>query len=555
MKKHLIWVILLACVSTLTNPVFAAESTEKADLANEESWSHFENLIDTIKYTRKQLANKRSALRKAVTEREKERLTQEVEQISQDVQSLQIALEMLLTGGADMSLFGVQEEEKKFDWREQLESVFEPIVVEMRKLTERPRKIERLKRELEIYQERLDVAEAAVLSVSVHRENAPTPQLKTAFKGIEERWVHRRNDLKNRMSVAQFELKQLQKPAGATQRDPATALKELLGTRVLNLFLALVVMAVVYGVLKYLANLYHQAVMRRAHTRKVFAARFVNLLFYSLTGLVVLLSGMAVFYVRGDWILLTILLIVVAGAAWALQKYLPKVLTEMKIMLNFGPVREGERINYNGLPWQVNALTFYATLVNPALQGGSLQVPVRELVSYQSRKFEAGEPWFPSQVGDYILFDDEVFGEVITQTPEMVQVKVYDSIQTFSTSAYIDKQPRNLSKNGFTYMIPFGLDYRHQSEITGKIVDLLGASLKRGLEAEDAGKFLQDLHVTFDQAGASSLDMIIVARFSGKAASDYLVNRRLIQKLSVEACNHYGWVIPFNQLTVHSVVS
>jgi len=54
------------------------------------------------------------------------------------------------------------------------------------------------------------------------------------------------------------------------------------------------------------------------------------------------------------------------------------------------------------------------------------------------------------------------------------------------------------------------------------------------------------------EAGASSLDFEILADFSGKVAQYHNVLARAIQRIAVDACNKYGWVIPFTQLTLHT---
>lgn len=555
LRPLLIVLLLLAAIplSAMAEQAPLEAAAEKNGAIDDENWSQFQNLLNVIKTTRQALIERRSELNTAVTDRERVRITQEIEQTSLDLQQLQLALEMMLTGGADISLFRAKTEEEKIDWRTQLESVFEPILVEMRRLTERPRKLERLRNELEFYQERLDVAEAAVLSISTYRENAPTPELKKDFGSIEEPWRRKRDDLKNRLALTKFELKEVSDPNRGPQRDPAQALKDLLGGHVLNLGLALAVMGMVYALLKLFAGLYHRAVMRRAQTRKVFLARFGNLLFYFFTGLVVLLSGMSVLYLRGDWVLLALVVIGLAGAAWALQRSLPRFVTEMKIMLNLGPVREGERVVYNGLPWRVNALTFSASLQNPLLEGGTLQVPVRELVAFQSRRFDENEPWFPSAAGDYVIFDDNTYGRVIVQTPEAVQVLVLNAVQTFTATTYLDRSPRNLSREGFNLSISFGLDYQHQAEITTTIPQRMEAYLREGLSKSPIGQALRELRVEFELANASSLDLAIIATFTGAVAGNYLETRRLIQRLAVDACNSCGWVIPFNQLAIHMV--
>lgn len=527
-----------------------AAAPSEAVARSPESWQHLQILVDTIKRTSSELARQRAMLRETVDDRERAAIYNEIDRLLLDFQSLQTALEMLATDGADISLFGLKEE-AAFNWRKELESVFEPILVELRRLTERPRKIERLRNDQAYYKQRLDVAEAALRSVVENRENAPTPELKQAFASIEERWIRRRDDVANRYSLASYELGETLSPSKRPQRDPVEALQELLSGRVLNLVMAIVVMAAVYLLMRLLANSYERHVSRRVRRQGVFAARVGSLVFYLLTTVLVVFSAMAVFYVRGDWLLLGLLIILLVGAAWALQKSLPRFLMEARLMLNLGPVREGERLVYNGLPWRVDTLGFYATLVNPLLQGGKLRIPVRALVDSYSRAFQDQEPWFPARTGDCVLLDDKTYGKVLIQTPEAVQVQALGAVKTYSVGAFLAQNPRNLSVRGFTLVLTFGFDYRHQAEITGVLRTQLEHDLKSGLAASPAAEFLSTFTLEFKEAGASSLDLAAIAAFTGAAAEHYFAFQRLLQRLAVDACNEHGWVIPFNQVTVH----
>jgi len=518
---------------------------------NPSKWQHLETLVNTIDSTRKQLAERRSELRQSEDERERKRLSQEIDQLSFDLESLTTAWEMMATGGAVLDIFGEKTEEAAFNWRDELQSVFEPILVELRHLTERPRKIERLRNDQAYYQQRLEIAQEALDSIENYRSSAPLPHLKAAFDKLEERWRTRHDDLQNRLNLVNFELQETLSPT-KSKRDPVEALQQLLSGRILNLVIAVAVMGLVFLLLRLLSRGYERIVMRKAHVRSAFVARVGNLLIYFSTGIIVLISGMAVFYVRGDWLLLGLVLIMLAGAAFVLQKSLPNYLQEARMMLNLGPVREGERLSFNGVPWRIKALSFYATLVNPLLQGGTLRVPVRELVGSQSRVFDSSEPWFPARVGDYVILDDDTYGKVIAQTPETVQMLVLGSIKHYSASEFIGHAPRNLTVQGFTLAIPFGLDYQHQPGIVDVIPQTLEKALQDGLAASDAGRHLASLGVEFSQAGASSLDLLIIASFAGDAADSYFKLKRLLQRLAVEACNANGWVIPFNQITVHT---
>lgn len=554
MKSVLLAVFVSIC-SLLTLPVNATETTQSMSDQKQqelESWQHFSILVSTIETMRNNLESLREELETITVDHERERIKKEVDLLAQDLQSLNTALEMLATGGADLSLFGVRVD-KPFDLREELQSIFEPILVELRRLSERPRKIERLRSDLLYYQQRLEVAQSALQNLVEYRDSAPTPVLKTAFQRLEQRWQRRHDDLQNRVNLVQFELDKILSPENESKQNTFETLKNLFGGRLLNLAMAVGVMILTYSFLALLAKMYRRFIMRNATTRRAFVARVISLSFYLLTTLIVLLSGMTVFYVRGDWVLLGLFLIGLAGAAWAIQKSLPRFLTEAKLILNLGPVKEGERVIYNNLPWLVNSLNFQASLHNPLLQGGTLQIPVKDLVNYNSRKFEQTEPWFPSQQGDWVLLEDNTYGEVKSQTPELVEVNVLDAVKTYPVQTFLDKNPHNLSAQGFTMLLEFGLDYQHQKDFTGSMQQTLENDLMQGMKQSLCGDYIKDFSLQFSKADASSLNYVAVIRFDGKAANQYLEIPRVLQGLVLASCNQHGWVIPFNQIMVHSV--
>jgi len=544
-------IVMICFMLLLSNLTYAndADSNKEQEL---NSWEHLDTLVTLINSMSERLSELRGSLEATENSVKDKQIVSEIEQVSQDLKSLQAALEMLATGGADLSLFGEKTTEK-FDWREQLQSVFEPILVELRRLSERPRKIERLRSDLEYYSERLAVAKSAVENLTRYRENAPTDHLKKAFSRIEERWQRRQVDLQNRVNLVNFELQETLSPTNAPKTDPVESLKKLLGGRVLNLAMAVAVMAAVYGILKLIANGYKSYISRKSKRRRAFVARAGILAFYLLTTLIVLLSGMAVFYIRGDWVLMGLVFIMLAGAAWAIQKSLPQYLIEAKLILNLGPVREGERIMFNDLPWRVDSLSFQAKLHNPELQGGALYLPVKSLVDYNSRRYDESELWFPTRTGDWALLEDDTYGQVISQSPEFVELKVLSTIKTYRSTAFIDLSPRNLSMQGFTLLLTVGLDYKHQADITTIIVLELQSLLEAGFKESAYGESVKSVQVMFDKANASSLDLVTKISFDGRVADKYFELPRLFQSLTVEACNKNDWVIPFDQLTIHTV--
>jgi small-conductance mechanosensitive channel len=173
------------------------------------------------------------------------------------------------------------------------------------------------------------------------------------------------------------------------------------------------------------------------------------------------------------------------------------------------------------------------------------------MAQLQSRQYLKDEAWFPSRENDFVILDGDVFGKVLLQTPEVVELQVVGAVKTYPVQDYLAQRPRNLSLEGFAIPVTVGLDYRHQGEILSTIVEKLRAHLEARLEDQVFRGHLKDLVVDFNEAASSSLNIIVVGIFRGAAAEHYWSIRRFLQRAAVDACNRYGWGIPFDQLTVH----
>ena len=144
------------------------------------------------------------------------------------------------------------------------------------------------------------------------------------------------------------------------------------------------------------------------------------------------------------------------------------------------------------------------------------------------------------------------YGQVEFQSVDEVRLRLKgDSVKVYRTAGFLEANPTNLSK-GFRVRTTFGVDYGHQSIVLSEVVPGLEAAVRAGLEATQFAPYLTGLRACFEEAGASSLDVRIVADFSGEAANAYRVLPRIMQHCCVDACNREGWVIPFTQLTLHA---
>lgn len=545
-KPLLALLLMLAAAAS-----YSAQQTDSPVPApvHSDTWRTFENLFNALHQSEQERESMRGQLRTAKSDAERERVRGEIEVLDSNIESLRLAWELWATGGVDLQMF-YPKKEQKFDWREEMQSAFEPIVIEIKRLTERPRKMERQRSEQAFYQQRLTATDAALKNIVALKSSAPSAELRSAFAVLESRWRTRYDEYKNQLALINLQLEELSAPSRPSQERASEALQELLSGHFVNLLLAVLAATLTYGVLRMLNRLYARLVNARGRPRP-FVARVAHLSFTLISAVLTLLAGMAVLYTRGDWILLGLLLIVLIGAALTLQRTLPGYLKEAKVFLNLGPVREGERVLYNGLPWKVQVLNMVATLVNPALRGATLQLPLSALTTLISRRYDASEPWFPSRENDFVLLHDGSYGQVSLQTPEVVQLLVAGALKSYPVGAYLDTYPQNLSLNGFTVSIKFGIDYRHQASVTTDIRKQLEDFIAAQLKASRYGAHLKECSVEFDEAAASSLNVLVAASFTGDTAEAYLHLRRLLQRLAVEACNANNWTMPFDQMTVH----
>lgn len=239
--------------------------------------------------------------------------------------------------------------------------------------------------------------------------------------------------------------------------------------------------------------------------------------------------------------------------AWTSRQYIPTFLQEIKLIVNLGTVREGERVVWNSVPWLVKDISLSAILVNENLQGGELRLPVRDFIDKHSRTVVEGELWFPTKVKDWVILNDDSYGCIKHQTLEQVVLCMKsDSLKYYSTIEFMNHSPLNISA-GFRYSIELSLDYKVQDRICEEIPTLIENELKIILSKFFVGDSpdFTFLEVRFDNPAASSLNLMIIVHADGKCADCYEENRWEIQTALVRICNENNLTIPFSQLTIN----
>ena len=479
--------------------------------------------------------------------REKE-LRAQLGELQTKLQVMEGSFEQLSAG---MGLDALKKEKQTgVDWNRELTDFLAPIMSQVRKMTSRPRQIEALRNEVAQYHAQLRMTQEAQKRLILLVSQAGNPQLIEKLGKLTRSWENQENQVRARMAVSEKALEKAMGEKKSIGRSFQELLEFFFQSRGRNLVLALLAFAVIFGCLHYLHKLiFHLSPFHKKG--RSFGVRVFDLFYRVFTVIISAFVLLGTLYFLGDWLLLSLAIIFVMGIAWASKQALPRFWSQATLMLNFGAVREGEVVVYKGIPYEVGSINMNSKLENEALENGFVRLHINDLMKLRSRPITENEPWFPSRSGDWVILADGTYGSVVAQTPEMVTLKLKGSaLKYYSTTDYLAQSPTNLS-SGYRLTGIFGLDYRHQGIATGEIPKIIQEAVTVELAKAGHGNHIERIRVEFKEAGASSLDMAILAEFNGEAGSKYWVLERAIQRICVDVCNLHDWVIPFQQVSVH----
>jgi archaellum component FlaC len=454
-----------------------------------------------------------------------------------------------VASGVDVTDFTAAER-SDINWQERLLELLRPFLNELTRLTAGPREIEQLRTRITDSNNQLRTITQGVANITQLMGEVQDETLRASLKQLKSHWQTWQQEVDTQLQIANQQLQRKLDEQPSIQESVKQLLQLFFRSRGRNFvvacaaFLGLwLILHRLHGILQKLPFLHRE--------RRSFSRRLFNVTYTMLTVACAIFGFLLVLYIYKDWVLLTLSIFFLVGIAWTSKETLPRFVREVMLLLNVGAVREGERVVYNGIPWLVRTLNLHTSLVNPELAGGQLHLPLRDFHTLRSRPFKPDEPWFPTRLNDWVLLSDETLGKVVIQTPEIVRLVLLGGSQrTLNTTDFLAQSPNVLS-TGFRLEVTFGIDYQHQAIITDHIPAQLTAALHDALCAEGHDQHLVHLSVEFAEAGASSLDLNVLADFSGDAASRYYLLRRAIQRICVDTCNAYAWVIPFAQLTLH----
>ncbi len=498
-----------------------------------------------------QIINKTYSIKQALTELNKSIPTREtLERIAQ----LQIELDRLDQSfearSTQLSNKEINSKKKSEDsWLNKLQAMTKPLINILHRLSEKPRKIDALQEEIEILERKISHSSMANKSLKAMSE---IPEDLAANNSNQlQNYKDRFEELKIKYNPQILELEleaardNLQKLEGnkKTLLDLTSELiEEFFSVRGKNIFFALSAFLGLWWALNKLGKLLNN----RSQFGKAFKTAYGFLTITACIG-----SSVLVLFLRNDWLLLSIVSLILLAVFWTSRQIIPQFFNELKMVMNLGPVKEGERIIWEGLPWLVKEVGMYTTIENENLENGTISIPVDYLIPLHSRPLVEDEPWFPTKKGNWILLSDKTYGQILFQTVEQVVVLSDGSKKFYPTQDFLNLNPVNLS-TGFNLLVQFGLGHSAQSKVSQATPQLFETEMQKQFKErieKDPADF-HELNVMFSEITPSSLHFTVIVKIDGRLAKDYYLFRKEINSAVVRICNANGFAIPSSQLAI-----
>jgi small-conductance mechanosensitive channel len=559
--RRFVAIFLFFAIAVFSPPFCRAESPnppqaeQKRELTVEQAAGTekmLSSLLELQRNLKEQITLSQKKLDSSQSEAEKAALQEEIAQLDRQLSESINDFERIATG-IEPSLFAEKKPET-FSWKDELSSLVEPAIKELKRFTISTRQKSNLKDKIVELRLLSTTAEQAVKHLQTLLDETADKQLQEEIGALKPEWLNVEKRLQNKLELAERELSQLEGQDFSLLQRSSDSLREFFKNRGLYLIVSVVVFISILLACRLLYRLVVRIFLslHKKKSKRSFKIRLLHIVFQVLSVTLAVIGLFFVLYLAEDWFLLSMAIIFFLGLFWTIRQGLPKLWQQGRLMLNIGAVRENERLVLHGVPWKVASINVFSRLVNPSL-GVELRLPIESLIGLVSRPYNQDEPWFPCKKGDWVVVGSASRARVVSLSHEQVEVVERGGRRvTYPTEVFLEGCPANLSRN-FRLRVPFGLSYGLQKDVTSSLPNILKAYIESQMAKEAFSSNCLNLQVEFFQANSSSLDLLILADFDGQVADIAKRIERALQKWSVDCCTINNWEIPFPQLTVHRV--
>lgn len=547
--RSLISAFLLFFASTIS---LSAQNITDQNSHNIECCEVLESTEISIEDLQAKIAALKIELNDAVTQETKTEITDRINQLQARLTQSRTEFVKYALGGVDVNFLtkSGNDEDINYDWQAELLQIVQPVFSEIQRLTKATREKEEISRELTLTNEKiLNLEKGLTYLAAIPREDL-TESIIKKLEDINNNWSAFLKDLQRDRDHYQNQL-----DAMVTDKSFLESLKDGTFDFIKGRGLILLTSFATFILVLYLLTKLMDFFVQR-HQNKTRGQQKVNLrgrlfvLIYRVISIIAsVIAFLIVLHAMGDMVLFGIAILILLALIFAFRNYVPKYFSEIRLFLNLGSARQGERVIYRGVPWLIERITLYtATLYNPALDNGRIRLMLPELETLTSRPFDNDEIWFPAKVGESFILPNGTFGEVKRQTPESVYLNSFNSTIIYPTADFIAGAPTNLSY-GYYAVADFGLSYKHFDTPVDEVFTKLKSYIIEFLSKTDLHDQYNSLSVEFRKINEGvSLVYTVIVSMKGSSAAYYFQSGRLLQEACLRCAQKEGWSMPFTNI-------
>ncbi|MGD8678584.1 MAG: hypothetical protein PVG16_06230, partial [Chromatiales bacterium] len=235
---------LILCGLLIFSPwLYAVEEEPKDTALIGETLQSLADFLKLQASLQEDIARIRESLKAAESEAEKQVLTEQLEKLQADLRTTRQNFEEIAAGTNLGNLRTL--EQQKFNFQEEILSLVEPVVKELKDMTSDVRKKSELREAIARYSEKLPLAEKAIESLSKLIDSTESEAVRTRLQELLRDWEQQRSFVKSELQAAQLQLDMLESSEKSFTESSSSYLKSFFQKRGRYLLQALLVVVVI----------------------------------------------------------------------------------------------------------------------------------------------------------------------------------------------------------------------------------------------------------------------------------------------------------------------
>lgn len=551
-RVYCYWLSILLLSFSLTLSGNLSQAQEQKSMAQESTLSlnQIRGNLDSVNAKRTRVLHELE-----VTEdpEHKENLEMTLAQLNQQKRNFEKMFEKTALGGLEVDLYDVADSEEEeilhYDWQKELIKIVQPVFSSLQNLTESQRKRDFIRTtRAELEQNLISIDDALTHLDELDKSRLSEASLKQ-LKKIHNSWEIKRSYYANQLELINLQYREIEKEGSLHERVIQGVWSFVTNEGKILLFSLGTFFGLLYlfsWVLRKIVARHERKVQSQYHVNKTTLAWRITLLLYEIFSFIISFAALLVIlHSSGDMVLFGFAILIILAMAISLRNSIPAYFKRLRTFLNMGLAREGERVIYQGIPWEIEHINLYSVfLLNPLLDNGRIRLTIDCLENMVSRDVPHDEAYYPTVSGDTVLIDS-VYAKVVRQTPETIYLDSYGTLFEYGTDEFAARKPMNLTA-GYIASTQFVLDRSHHSDD----IDLMILQLKEMVEEQLAKDpsceaFANAVYSNFREINLYG-DLVFGMSISMGANAEgyYYAIPRLLQRSGVAAAERFGWKLP-----------